>query len=68
MIFASLLFNTQLKSLNNDGHIFTFRNVMFALLLRNKEDLKGLEGESNVITVTFIQSADFLFISSDTLK
>ena len=33
--FSSVIFNTQVKALRNDGHIFTFVNVMLASLLHN---------------------------------
>ena len=66
--FASVLFNTQKKALKHDRHISTFRNIMLALLLHHNEALKGLAGESNMITVLLLQAADVLGISSNTLK
>ena len=66
--FASVLFNTQLKEIKHDRHLSKFRNVMLASLLQHNEHLKGLVGEANIITVAFIQYADVLSISSDTLK
>ena len=68
MIFASLLFNTQLKSLKNDGHLCTYRKFMLASLLHHNKYLKGLSGEANMITVVLLQAADVLSISSDNLK
>ena len=44
MNFASVLFNTQVKSLKHDGHLCSFINVMLASLLQHNEALKGLVG------------------------
>ena len=52
--FASVLFNTQVKAIKYDGHLCTFINVMPAFLLLHNEALKGLAGESNMITVALI--------------
>ena len=57
-----------MKSLKHDGHICTFRNVMIALLLNHNKALKCLSGDSNIITVVFLQSVYFLSIGSDYLK
>ena len=61
--FSSVLFNTQLKALKHGGHIFTFINVMLDLILHHKEDIEGILVESNMITVSFLQASDVLFIS-----
>ena len=66
--FASVLFNTQVKALKDDGHLSTFRNFMLDSLLHNKEAPEGLSGEANKITVALLQAADVLGISSDNLK
>ena len=56
--FTSVLFNTQVKALKHDGHIYTFRNVMISFLLQHKEILKGLAVEANMITVALLQVVD----------
>ena len=66
--FASLLFNTQVKALNHDGHLCTFRNVMLDLLLQHNEALKGIVREEKMITVALLQAAYVLSIGSDSLK
>ena len=52
--FASVLFNTQVKSLKHDGHICTFRTGMLDLLLQHKKVLKIIAGEANMITVALL--------------
>ena len=66
--FASVTFNTQVKELKHDGNLCTFRNVLLSLLLQNKESLKGLSVEANMVTVVLLQCEYILFISSNTLK
>ena len=66
--FESALFNTQVKALKHNGHIFTFIKVMLDLMLRYNKALKGLLGEANMINFELIQAADVLYISSDILK
>ena len=68
MNFVSVLFNTQVKAIKHDGHLCTFKNVTLASLLQNNESLKGIPGEANMITVSLIQAADVLYISSDNMK
>ena len=41
---------------------------MLASIMQHKEDLKGLAGESNMITIALLQYADVLGMISDTLK
>ena len=66
--FASVLFNTQAKALNHDGHLCTFINVMLASIMQHKKALKGLAGEANTIFIALLQDEYVLSISSDTLK
>ena len=66
--FSSVLFNTQVKVLKDDGHICTFINFMLASLIQHNEALKGLAVETNIISVVLFSSADVLSIISDTLK
>ena len=66
--FESVLFNTQVKSLKHDGNLSAFRNVMLDLLMQHNKYLRGLAVEVNIIPVALLQAADFLGISSDTLK
>ena len=55
---ASVLFNTQVKSLKNNVHICTLRNVMIASLLQYNYFLKVVAGDTNMITVVLLQGAD----------
>ena len=57
-----------MKALNHDGHLCTLINVMLDLLLHHKEALEGISWEANMVTVTLLQAADVLFISSETSK
>ena len=57
-----------MKALKHDGHICTFINLILSSLLQHNESLKGLAVEANMLTAEFLQVADFLSISSDTLK
>ena len=66
--FTSVLFNTQVKSLKHDGHLYTFRNVLLDLILHHNKYIKDLAGEANMITFALLQAADVLGISSDALK
>ena len=54
MYFASVLLNTRVKSLKHDVHLFTFRNVIIALLLKHNEALKCLGVEANMINVVLL--------------
>ena len=56
MKFASALFNTQVKALKHDGHIFTFINVMLDLILNNYDNMKGISRESKMITTALLQA------------
>ena len=51
---AILLFKTQVKALSRAVNIFTFINVMLALLMQHIESLKGLVVEVNMIKVAFL--------------
>ena len=59
--YSSILFNNQVKALRHDVHICTFRKFMLASLMNNNEDMKLLEGEANMMKVTLLKSADFLY-------
>ena len=52
--FASVLFNTQVKALNQGGYIFTLRTAMLDSLLQHNKALKMVAGEENLITVLFL--------------
>ena len=52
--FVIVLFNTQVKALNNNSHIFTFRTGMLASLLQHNKSLKIIAVEKNMITVPLI--------------
>ena len=60
--FASVPFNTQVKALKHDGHICTFINFIPDYLLQYNEYLKGLSGETNMVTVLLLQAEDFLSV------
>ena len=42
--FSSVLFNTQVMAIKNDGHLFTLINVMLDFLLKCNKYLKGIPG------------------------
>ena len=52
--FASVILNTQVKSLNSDGYICTFTNAMLALILHHNKALKFVSLEANITTVTLL--------------
>ena len=60
--FASVIFNTQLKSHRNHGYLFTFRNIVLDSLLQHNEALKVVAGESNAIPVSLLQAKNLLII------
>ena len=65
---SSVIFNTQVNGIQNDGHPCSFKNVMLYFLLENKKYLKGISGEANMIKVALLQAADVLFLSLYNLK
>ena len=66
--FSNVLFNTQVKELKYDGHLYKLINFMLASLPQNNKALRFISVDANMITVSFIQAVDVLFISSDILK
>ena len=52
--FASVILNTQVKSLNSDGYICTFRTGILAPLHQHNKYLEIIAGEANMITVPLL--------------
>ena len=65
--FSSVLFNSQVKALRHDDHIFTFRKFILASLLYHKKYLKDVIVDTKKITVALLQSADVFFVLSQIL-
>ena len=57
--FLSVLFKTQVKALKYYGYLCAFINSVLGSLLQNNEALKGISVDSNMITVAFLQDAEF---------
>ena len=52
--FASILLDTKLKALRHDCHLYTFRNIMLASLLKQNEYTKCVEGETDMIKIALL--------------
>ena len=54
MNFASVLFNTQAKAINHNGHLCTFRTIMIAPIMQHTKGSKIIAVEADMITVVLI--------------